>query len=1496
MITFQTLRQHSLSRWASLVLLLGALFIGLARSEAEFEVPLIDTTASTTADFNGVWSYYRNSAVAGDNLNPDNSTVNAAFSGYEAWAVGKNLQAGANPSDLYSSVLYYFDGSKWKNIIPTLFSTGTTPAVPDNLYAVSGQYDPAQGYAQVWVGGKYDSTKAWDDTNNNQLFEYSNLPPYNYGGVLGNVTLEKQLHRTRIGDGVCNSGSYKDYACTVGTGNAECGGGAATCIAQTGTNGANVRNTIYAIGAGTGFHNVVLAGGQGGLLLKLHAFTGYSLSGYGDWTRLGSTVITTAEHITGISFAENSFGYITTTQHPGANTDLDRTCPTGSIGRIYRFDRDYAVTKIGERANTCFFGVTAATIDTPSVNNGPLQTNAWIAVTGDATHRSSGGVYKLDDDMSSSYPSVPMAGPLSTSAGHSATAVTSTRLLGGSNANLLRNGNFESWDKPNPTSDPKIHPTAWTLTAEGIIGRNNASGSCGADAANALGNTKDVMADSSVVHQGAMSLLVAPDVYYNSYAACIGDPTSANGRNDQTVSVFKTVNLSNIEARKFKVSGWVNVHVLTALELDTRPAPKYVQGGVSTTCAGGKMANDRTRTTVDCGYTNRSAIQTADTNGWKYFEYVVSRNNGQFTPPLIGYGSGNPRVTDDGTSMEVHCEATYGVQVWCDDIKVVPIDQPTAPYQNNINVIATDSNGAILDNPAAISSNGFIVEGSSTSGLYLNAISAAGPQHVYVVGNQNTLASRIPGNVTGYIWAGTSTSTANATAAGWLSASCVDIRDASNRTLCQLSPASYGLDFSSNVLSGRAWFGKTLASSTDQESLNLGRCIGNARRSGLPPEYPYLYGYGSCLTSGRCSLSSSRLCTTANETADCLKSCDVSTRTCVADSSKSCIRDSDCMGRCELDSSVFCAVDADCRGDIDETVQSSRSNPFFIGYLGKGLLGAYQSTKLQCGTSSNPQACTGLGWLSFNVGDTGTPPAPLSSACPAGTDACYNNASGQSAFAGAGRFLTLASDPSTGDPNAQSTSNAGWVSLRGQSICDNNAATPQPSCPASSLTTSYFGCFNCSGSGCGFCRDQDNHSCSQATGCSYFCQETDGSPTAVQCSTNNDCLKSLHSSFSADLPCRPKGYCSNDTSVACTSNGQCTNGTCVLGAVCTNVTSCDQYGVNLDPRSRKFSGYAWSEEFGWLDFSGLQHGNVPFLQTRLGDIYAQGDIGDSTTFTVPGNTCNATYLLTSGRSITNFCTRYSSYYTQAQQTGAVSIPFGTNENAYTTTVGRFDLDGIARQTNGTKNKYGSVVQSVTPQGATNDLSAAGSNFPNGGNLGGKVYTVGTTGGTTTYTLDQAVTLNNASIGNNGAGILVVNGNLRINQNMSYGTTTNVTDLRQLASLAVFVQGNLYIDNAVTQVVGTYYVSGTICTGSNDSGGVCDKDNWTPAAINPNQYPLTWRGLLIARDIVFTRTFAGTTENPLPSELIIFDGRLQSNPMPGLIDFAKTLPLSAGQNP
>ncbi len=1198
----------------------------------------------------------------------------------------------------------------------------------------------------------------------------------------------------------------------------------------------NLDSDVYAMAADQNFVTGIVAGGANGML---YSHSVYYVAGTtkDTWDQIS---FPNTQNITGLAYALNRTAYAvgttaTTTDINGKH-HLDRDCTnSGSqTSGLYKISGG-VVFSLKSLSGACFYGLTVGNLPSIRPDHSANYVTIWIA--------SSKGVYRYDEGSNT------LTGPLSGTSGTVLRSITSVEQQGGTGQNLLRNPDFESWDSDpsNAATDlPNDNATTW-LASDSFFGTNNSAGNC-LDAVNNK-NSKDVIVEggSSNVDHGTYALKVAPAVYYNSQSNC---NTNTNPQYTGFDAVFQTVPLTNWEGRKIHVTGKYKVQFTGAA---SAPHP---QGGVSILCPTGGYSDPQDE--PDCSYENRSAIRTAnqgnttgdpkaDGKGFLTFDYTISVNNTQFFPRILG-GTKSPRPTDAGMVLQIQCEGTYGAQVWCDDLHVEAVDEPALPAYDRFVVTAVGEAGNIMSTSDGRAvgigggdANAFIVErDDATSTDRLNGVWAVDPQHTYAVGQNSIIAQHRSGNVTGGIWVGTASpvSSGNATL-GWISSNCANQRDASGSSLCTRSPDTFGLDFQNNQLSGRAWFGKQYTSATheDQEATSLGSCQGTALLAGRPNTY---------------SMTGA---------------CDRTNRWCFSDHNHACNRDFDCYGRCQKDQGVVCAVDLDCEGKTDlpvgtQTPQATSTK-----------LSSPPALRQVCGSNNgSPQACTGLGWLSFNQADTGATPG---SSCASNVDTCYRLQNNGDIIDGWGQFLTMANpnDPNQDIPNS-------WVHLRGADVCGGTSGT---ACASTAPNYGYYNCQNCTGAlSCSFCQDNQQHSCLSGTNCTYYCQGT-----AQPCTTDAVC--------GSGKSCGPKSVCSLDQTTICSGDPDCTGGKgrCVQGAACQQVSSCSQYGVNFNPQRQQFSGYAWSSALGWLDFSFLQVGNPPYLQTRLGDIYAKGRVGNSLTIPAPGGLCNATYLISAGNSITSFCSVQGAAGLQSQ---APTIPSGGPTNSYTNVLGRLDVTGLEKDVGGGRNKFGTPIVALAPD-VTNDISYS---FPDygpdtlGGNhipLNGKIFTVGT-GGSDTITINQLLRFlpGTTSPISSGAGVLIVNGNLRVNNQLTYhsDSVSTISDLRSLASFVVIVKGNLFIDQTVTNMVGTYYVLGTVCTAPGSQASCT-------YVSNGSQYPLTIRGLLIAKAFGFNRTYAGTIDNPSPSELIIFDGRFQSNPLPGMTDFASALPNTSGAN-
>lgn len=1527
---------HGSWRWVGL-LAAAALFILFVRSSsAEFEVPLVSTNNGLQAvEFRAIWSFNRGNKQ---------SDVNA----YEAYAVGIDPRKGdadcparadsSHHAEDCNGVFYYYNGTVWRRV-PDAFKVrkwcsvnnskictnntaacvgadGTCVATPftDNLYslnAVVGQENSGEGQANpLYVAGA-DEKVSW-------LGYYYSTP----GGTFGSS--EVKFEDAKVTD-------------TVHT---------------------DRKRDFYALGAGQAYKGTLLAGGQAGLVA--------SSTGYSDtWTVFKPTVANDGnrnidnENVTSIRYANLTTLYVLTSTFPietsTASPDYNfpkppykRDCSGTQTSRLYKVSSgDISVwTLLATKTAACAYDISIGTRSTDPGTLGPLRNILWIAT--------SNGVYKYDEAVGGSSFGTAMELGTGSTAGKAYYAVTAIRDRGGQGVSLLSNGNFENHTTSTVSSSSR--PDGWLYYDNPYSAAHEAL----ADGTSPTGlrcktSTKDYqMAD--VDGNGKYSAIVVwpSPGYPSAVKRCTNNVNQTCNQNSEcssnscificrtqdfdpyyTEGVAQSVDLTMFEGQQFRITGRVKVEFNTdpGLGYPTPPAP---QGGVAIGCAG--TVNNTTAYGdagfTNCSLSNRKYITVDDgthlgTNGWRTIDITLSREDLIFKNNI--YQSQARTSTPRRLVLDIRCEATYGAKVTCDNLKVEELSTPPVDPRDTFTIIAAGQNivtNGIAVNEDGLNSNTFTFEALPnkvrTDALAtplpilndINALSSVGLQHVFAAGrgyiDASTLTGvalfgRTPSTLTGTIWAGASSPTGATTASpiGQISVSCVDDRDASNQTLCQRSPQSYGLSLNitsppttvkTGTLTGRAWFGKNPGDTSDQESLDLGSCLNppTAQYYNTSPNHPYFLGYvpGSKATSPStfpldvCDYHPPRYFFSGGTWVQDPYSTAVGSRRCWADkahttlTTKSCLTNFDCYGRCQKDEGFLCVTDSDCR--VDEKTSAGT-----IG-LSTGALGTLPGNRLSCGTTVNgvaasPLACSPLGWLTFNSSDV-TESAPDGST--AGVQ--YNTLTpthnsfyqllnrGAHELTGWGRFMTMA------------TQGRGWVHMRG------GAVTPVPATIGG--LPSLLACRDCDGGAtdakvCAFCQDAQNHSCIPSnTGAIARCfYECDGDTSGIggqptHCSTNAECVGK------GTGVCKAPGFCTGDLTLRCSDNTICSaagKGTCSIGAVCSTTGSqCAAYGVNLDTETGKFAGTAWSEDFGWLDFQNVSYGGSRIIQTKLGDIYATGQIGESgLAQPLDASQCNATYLITSGQSITGFCSALGTTITgfgSPLQQNAPTIPIISLENTYQNVLGRLDLKGLETVTDAAaqKNKFGSVVVPLATADITAELSTHLTTKQ--GTLGGRVFT--RNGNTTISTTQFKNTpVNTLATNGPGSGLLIVNGDLTISGPLTYETGAGVTirDLRQLASLLVVVRGNLTINNDVQEIVGAYYVTGSITT--------------TNAEAN-NQYALVVNGLMIAKQFNLKRQFAGTIEAPAPSELIIYDGRLQSNPLPGVVDFANSLPNTAKSGP
>ncbi len=330
---------------------------------------------------------------------------------------------------------------------------------------------------------------------------------------------------------------------------------------------------------------------------------------------------------------------------------------------------------------------------------------------------------------------------------------------------------------------------------------------------------------------------------------------------------------------------------------------------------------------------------------------------------------------------------------------------------------------------------------------------------------------------------------------------------------------------------------------------------------------------------------------------------------------------------------------------------------------------------------------------------------------------------------------------------------------------------------------------------------------------------------------------------------------------------ECTEcATSSLPYICNNCdTNCNRYGLVVDAGSKEVFGWAWggfdnAKGIGWVkadhDF-GTLYSPFAWLETKYGNVYSRDSVlGKS----APPGQYNATYCVQATGLITNFKTASG-----CKMTGFENINFPESSNLYTNVLGKINKAGIL------SGEYGEVV-TIAQQNKT-DFKRADliSKLSGSCKLNGKIYHVAGN-----LTIDNTdLDFCNASIDSNGSGLIIIDGNLNINKNVSYDTSS-VSKIKQLSSVGWIIGGNLTFDPSVGEVVGAFYIEG------ND--GVADNAAVYTGVSNNK---LTIYGLMIAPDYSFEREYESLMEG---SERVIYDGRALVNTPPGMEDLTKALPL------
>ncbi|MEI6627279.1 MAG: hypothetical protein WCL61_01670 [bacterium] len=330
----------------------------------------------------------------------------------------------------------------------------------------------------------------------------------------------------------------------------------------------------------------------------------------------------------------------------------------------------------------------------------------------------------------------------------------------------------------------------------------------------------------------------------------------------------------------------------------------------------------------------------------------------------------------------------------------------------------------------------------------------------------------------------------------------------------------------------------------------------------------------------------------------------------------------------------------------------------------------------------------------------------------------------------------------------------------------------------------------------------------------------------------------------------------------------CTNCQKITSGLANRITcqscsdTCTFYGVDRagigEELNDSFVGWGWSSDVagdgvGWTNFNPSQGGAYvvyPWLETELSTLYAKNMVSQNNKSGINASYCIFANQIVRMISGTN-CREQSLNIANLQQS-----PNGIYYNP----LGKLDVAGLSTVKTGTTlNKYGQNVVEYSNDTWLGDKVLSGDVHHVSGDL--------TIGG-------NMVIKNNVI---NGSGTVIVEGNLNVNGDIEYDSASLPSDLKQLASVAWIVKGNVVINGAVKRMAGVFVVLG----GDKEANkpGVFD------TGISAN--PLDVFGLVIAKSFKFNRTYASIGRG---SERIIYDGRLIANPPPGLTSFVQNMPV------
>jgi hypothetical protein len=329
------------------------------------------------------------------------------------------------------------------------------------------------------------------------------------------------------------------------------------------------------------------------------------------------------------------------------------------------------------------------------------------------------------------------------------------------------------------------------------------------------------------------------------------------------------------------------------------------------------------------------------------------------------------------------------------------------------------------------------------------------------------------------------------------------------------------------------------------------------------------------------------------------------------------------------------------------------------------------------------------------------------------------------------------------------------------------------------------------------------------------------------------------------------------------------------------------YTTSTNDGYASMCGWAWNQfdcgvapcnGVGWLQFSPrITSFNNPYFSVDKGNIYSKGNIRAE--YALPPNAYNA-YIIEAGGDIYQLFASSTLDGFQGNYPNGSLIDFPTlngDNGHYSNILGNIDYDGLTTPLAASilgkyYNKYGLVVNINDGWGLQPSFWSGG---PNPMNNEIFFYNSDLAGPNSDVVVPA---VNN----NNGAGIVIIEGDLDIMNNISYDNS-GIGNLQEIPSLVWIVKGDVTIDPTVTEVSGTFIVLGD---GAGDCSLPAPEAGCGQFISGSGGGQLIIYGSVLAKHFDLSRSYAADGE---PAERFMNDGRLQINPPTGLEAFAQSIP-------